>query len=299
MARHRSPPAPARLSPRPRPPARPALITLAATALALTASAPTALTAQTSARTTPVAGSPDGTSPVVASVPFAPGEHLRYKVKYGIFSVGEAHMTIARIDTIHGVPAYAAEWRIKGSVLGFGIDETFSTWIDTEKLFARRFVKDQGERYREYEFFPEDLLVQRIDHDTTWALPHPEPHDDISFVYFTRTLPLDAGQSYTFNRFYKDEGNPIVLHVLRTDRREVGAGEFNTIVVQPIIQTDGLFSDGGNAEIHFSDDERRVVVYMKVDGPFLPVNLTMHLEEILHMEPGTEATEPDGRPESR
>lgn len=295
MAQRRSPCPPARRSPRP--PARLPLIALAATALAATA--PPALSAQTSPRTTAEPGSPDGVPPTMAGVPFAPGEHLRYKLKYGIFSVGEAHMTIARIDTIHGTPTYAAEWRIKGSVLGFGIDETFTSWIDTEKLFARRFVKDQGERYREYEFFPEDLLVQRIDHDTTWALPHPEPQDDISFVYFTRTLPLDAGQSYTFNRFYKDEGNPIVLHVLRTDRREVGAGEFNTIVVQPIIQTDGLFSEGGNAEIHFSDDERRVVVYMKVDGPFLPVNLTMHLEEILYVEPGTEAREPGDRPESR
>lgn len=295
MAQPRSPRPPARRSPRPR--ARLPLIALAAAlpaATALTAPAPTALSAQTDSRTTPAPGSPDGMSHAVASVPFAPGEHLRYKLKYGIFSVGEAHMTIARIDTIHGVPTYVAEWRIKGSVLGFGIDETFTSWIDTEKLFARRFVKDQGERYREYEFFPDDLLVQRIDHDTTWALPHPEPHDDISFVFFTRTLPLHAGQSYTFNRFYKDEGNPIVLNVLRTDRREVGAGEFNTIVVQPIIQTDGLFSEGGNAEIHFSDDERRLVVYMKVDGPFLPVNLTMHLEEILHVEPGTEAHEPPG-----
>ena len=288
-----------RSSPRPNAPLPLVAAALAATALAAAAAGAPGLAAQTSPRTTPEPGSADGMPPGVASVPFAPGEHLRYKVKYGIFSVGEAHMTIARIDTIHGVPTYAAEWRIKGSVLGFGIDETFTSWIDTEKLFARRFVKDQGERYREYEFFPEDLLVQRIDRDTTWALPHPEPHDDISFVYFTRTLPLDAGQSYTFNRFYKDEGNPIVLNVLREDRREVGAGEFNTIVVQPIIQTDGLLSEGGNAEIHFSDDERRVVVYMKVDGPFLPVNLTMHLEEILHVEPGTEAGRPGDRPEPR
>lgn len=282
----------------PRPTARLPLIALAAAALAATAGTASGVAAQTSPRTTAGPGSPDGASPTVTAVPFAPGEHLRYKVKYGIFSVGEAHMTIARIDTIHGVPTYAAEWRIKGSVLGFGIDETFTSWIDTGKLFARRFVKDQGERYREYEFFPEDLLVRRIDRDTTWALPHPEPHDDISFVYYTRTLPLDAGQSYTFNRFYKDEGNPIVLNVLRRDRREVGAGEFNTIVVQPIIQTDGLFSEGGAAEIHFSDDERRLVVYLKVDGPFLPVNLTMHLEEIVYVEPGTEGGQPGNRPES-
>ncbi len=258
-----------------------------AAGMGLIAVVATAWAAGASAQTAPATDSLNGASPEAVSVPFAPGEHLRYKVKYGIFSVGEAHMTIAGIDTIHGMPTYVAEWRVKGSVLGFGIDETFTSWIDTEGLFARRFVKDQGERYREYEFFPAELRAQRIDHDTTWALPDPEPLDDISIVYFTRTLALEVGQSYSFNRFYKDEGNPIVLNVLGRDRREVGAGEFNTVVVQPLIQTDGLFSEGGNAEIHFSDDERRVVVYMKVDMPFLPVNLTMHLEEILHDEPET------------
>ncbi len=274
-----------------RPRGLPLTARMALIALAVTAAPPAS--AQTPSATDPT----DGASPEVIGVPFAVGEHLRYKVKYGIFSVGEAHMTIAGIDTIHGMPTYVAEWRLKGSVLGYGIDETFTSWIDTEGLFARRFVKDQGKRYREYEFFPAEHRVQRIDHDTTWALPDPEPLDDISIVYFTRTLALDVGQSYTFDRFYNDEGNPIVLNVLRKDRREVGAGEFNTVVVRPIIQTDGLFSEGGDAEIHFSDDERRMVVYMKVDGPFLPLNLTLHLEEILHVEPGSPQT-PDDVPDS-
>ena len=68
--------------------------------------------------------------------------------------------------------------------------------------------------------------------------------------------------------------------MLRKDRRETGAGVFNTIVVQPIIPNSSLFAEGGNAEIHLSDDERRILVYMKVDGPVLPFNLTLHLEEM-------------------
>ena len=246
-------------------------------------------------------GLPDSSTACASTatrLPFAPGEELKYKVKYGVFSVGEARMTVAGIDTVHNVPTYAVEWHIKGSVLGFGIDEKFSSWMDTETLVARRFVKDQGKRYREFEFFPEDRRVQRIDYDTTWAMPTSLPLDDVSFVYFTRTLPLEVEKTYTFNRFYKDEGNPVVLKVLRQDQREVAAGVFNTIVVQPIIQTDGLFSEGGEAEIHFSDDERRLVVYMKVAMPVVPGNLTMHLEEITEgvpMDAGTGNSLCDGR----
>jgi hypothetical protein len=50
--------------------------------------------------------------------------------------------------------------------------------------------------------------------------------------------------------------------------------------VQPIIRTKGLFSQGGKAEIHFTDDERRLPVYVKSDIPNFPGSLTLHLKEI-------------------
>ena len=215
-------------------------------------------------------------------VPFGPGENLRYKVKAGIFSVGEGRMTIGPIDTVHGHPTYVAEWHIKGGVPFYSMDSRFTTWMDVQTLVSRRFVKDQDEggrqRYREFEFFPEQRMWHRIDHDTTGTLPTSLPLDEISFVYFARTLPLEVGDRYSFNRFFKDDGNPVVLEVVRKDEREVGAGKFRTIVVRPTIQTRGMFGEGGDAEIHFSDDERRLVVYMKSRLPGM--NLTLHLEEI-------------------
>ncbi|MDE2975423.1 MAG: DUF3108 domain-containing protein, partial [Gemmatimonadota bacterium] len=218
----------------------------------------------------------------VADVPFGPGEELRYKVKYGILGVGEARMDIAGIDTLHGHPTYAAALHVKASAAWYDIDHKLSSWIDTETLASRRFVNDQRarERYREFEIFPEERRVRRVDHDTTWAISTAEPLDDIAFVYLARTLPLEVGQTYEYNRYFKEERNPIVLKVVRRDRREVGAGVFNTIVLQPVIPESGFFSEGGDAEIHLSDDERRLLVYMKVEGPYLPFDITMHLEEV-------------------
>lgn len=225
----------------------------------------------------------------IANIPFAPGEEMRYSLRASIFGGGEARMTVGQIETRNGYPTYPVEWHIEGSALGIGIDEKFFSWLDTETLISRRFVKDQHtagrERYREYDFYPEQRLLHRIDYDTTWALPTALPLDDISFVYFARTLPLEVGETYTFNRFYKDDGNPVVLRVLRTDRMEVPAGTFDTIVVQPIIQTSGLF-EGGDAEIHFSNDERRLVVYMRADMGLLLPTLEMSLTAVEWSEPG-------------
>ena len=239
----------------------------------------------------------------VTEVPFGPGEELKYKVKYGVIGVGEALLGVAGIDTLQGHPVYAAALHIKASPMWYDIDHRLSSWIDTETLVSRRFVNDQRarERYREYEIFPEERRVRRIDHDTTWTIPTSEPLDDIAFVYFARTLPLEVGKTYGYNRYFKAERNPILLKVLRKDKREVGAGVFNTIVVQPIIPKSSFFSEGGDAEIHFSDDERRLLVYMKVDGPVLPFNITMHLEEIrrgVPLETGAEAGREGGEAEA-
>ncbi len=218
----------------------------------------------------------------VAPLPFEPGERLSYRVKYGIFGVGRALLGVAEVDTLRGSSVYPVHLNMRANVLGYRFDHWLMSWIDTETLVSRRFVNDQRRRgrYREYDIFPEERLVQRIDRDTTWSIPTSDPLDDISFVYFTRTLPLEVGHTYTFNRFYKEKGNPIHLEILRRDTRKVGAGTFNTIVVRPTIPGSSFFAEGGGAEIHLSDDERRLVVYMKVDGPVLPINITMHLEEI-------------------
>ncbi len=255
---------------------------LAAPAIASGLFAATPFTVAAQVRGEPFLDSPIVFPRGIAEVPFGPGEDLKYKVKYGAFGVGEARMSVAGIDTLRGHPVYAAALHIKASPLWYDIDHTLSSWIDTETLVSRRFVNDQRarERYREYEIFPEERRVQRIDHDTAWAIPTSEPLDDIAFVYLARTLPLEVGQTYEYNRYFKEERNPIILKVLRKDKREVGAGVFNTIVVQPLIPGSSFFSEGGEAEIHLSDDERRLLVYMKVDGPVIPLNITMHLQEI-------------------
>ena len=189
-------------------------------------------------------------------------------------------MRIPRIDTIRGIPAYAIEWTIDGGFPGFRIKDRFFSWVDTRTLSSLRFRKEthNGTRRRELEFFPEERRWRRLDVDSAGVLPTPLPLDDVSFVYFARTLALEPGTPQRFDRFYEEAGNPIILNVLRRDRRRVGAGEFETIVIRPVIAATRLFAAGGKGEIHVSDDDRRLIVYMKADLPL--VDITFHLEEV-------------------
>lgn len=224
---------------------------------------------------------PNGAA-AAAAVPFGPGERLGYKVTLGIFgTVGEGSMEVVGIDTIHGHPTYHLRFDLQGGVLFAKVEDRLQSWLDIAQLTARRFEQDQKEvnfkRHRIFDFFPEERRWARVDKDDEGELPTDMPLDEVSFLYFVRTLPLEVGETYTFDRYYKEDGNPVVLKVLRKEKVTVPAGTFNTVVVQPIIQTDGLFGEGGEAEVYFTDDENRLLVQMKSKVPVIG-RLSLHLE---------------------
>jgi hypothetical protein len=141
---------------------------------------------------------------------------------------------------------------------------------------ALRFQKDQKElRYethRVYDFFPEERRWRGVINETRHEegpLASESPLDDISFIYFVRSLPLRVGDRYVLNDYFRENGNPVVVEVLRKETVRVPAGEFQTVVVKPTIKTDGLFGQGGQAELYFTDDALHLLVQMKSRMPVL------------------------------
>ncbi len=213
-------------------------------------------------------------------VPFGPGEHLLYQVKLGVFSVGEGHMQVIGLDSVRGHLVYHTSLRIDGGVPLFRVNDNFQSWFGVTDLVSHRFIKDQREggykAFRHYEFFPEERRFERGDNDAEKTIPTDQPLDDVSFLYFVRTLPLEVGREYSFDRYFKEDGNPVLIRVLRIETIEVPAGSFETIVVRPIIKTKGLFSQGGEAELYFTNDDRRILVHMKSKVPLVgSINLNL------------------------
>jgi len=218
------------------------------------------------------------------TVPFGPGEDLKYDVRLGALGKrGEGRMTLIGLDTVRGHTTYHASLVIEGGMLFAKISDRYQSWFDINDLVTHRFIQDvdqiRYERHREWELFPDERRWERPDNGRSGSMPTSLPLDDLSFVYFVRTLPLEVGDEYTFDRYFKEGGNPVVIRVLRKDTVTVPAGTFETVVVQPIIQTDGLFSQGGEAEMHFTTDERRLLVYMRSKVHLIGI-LSLHLKEL-------------------
>jgi hypothetical protein len=200
-----------------------------------------------------------------ARVPFVPGERLEYLVKFGIFHVGHAEMEVVGIDTIRGEPTYHVRFAVHGSAIFYSMTDTLESWFSVRDLTSRRFVQnnhENGNLYRHrYEIYPELGYFIQDDKDTLPTTA--QPLDEMSFFYFARTVPLEAGQTYEYDRYFRQDRNPVTLHVLSDDSVSVPAGRFAAIVIRPVFKSRGLFAEGGRAQVYLAADSTRIPLLIR------------------------------------
>ncbi|NUO39062.1 MAG: DUF3108 domain-containing protein [Gemmatimonadaceae bacterium] len=222
---------------------------------------------------TPVAGQ-DNVAPI--PVPFGVGERLEYDVKFGKLRVGSGSMEVADVQEVRGRSSWHTIFQVRGGTFFYRVNDQYESWIDRHSGNSLRFKQDLNEGRRDveraFEIFPERAAFLENGVDTLQTSVK-NPLDDGSFLYFLRTIPLAVGETYVFERYFRPDRNPVTIKVLRKERIEVPAGQFDAIVVQPVIKTSGIFSENGHAEIWLSDDENRIMLQMKSGLSFGSLNL--------------------------
>ena len=213
-----------------------------------------------------------------AKVPFAVGEKMEYDVKFGFVRVGNAHMEVVGLENLRGRPAWHTAFYVRGGNFMYRVNDVYESWMDAETLSSLRFVQEleEGgkETERRFEIYPERAIFVQTSKKPNKEEPSvSQPLDDGSFLYFLRTIPLEVGKTYDFNRYFRPDRNPVRIRVLRKERVKVPAGTFNAIVVQPVIKTKGIFSENGHAEVWLSDDDRHIMLQLKSALSFGSLNL--------------------------
>jgi len=206
---------------------------------------------------------------------FASGERLSYDASFGHLHAGHGMMLLAGTDTIRGHTAWRAIFTLSGGTFFFHVRDTTVSWFDTATLSSLRFVQHIREGHyhadRDYEIYPERGTYKRLGRPEVKSVH--APLDDASFLYFLRTVPLEVGHTYQFDRYFQPEGNPIIIRVLRREQVTVPAGTFNAIVVQPEFRTPGIFSQKGHAEVWLADDATHMMLMLKSGLSFGSLNL--------------------------
>jgi hypothetical protein len=114
---------------------------------------------------------------------------------------------------------------------------------------------------REKQVFWFNRLKNRSAHE---SIPNDEVLDILSGLYYLRNRPLQIGKSEMLHVYDSDTYSPLPVEVLRRERLLLpGLRTVDTIVVKPLLTTDGLFKKTGEVTIWLSDDEFKVPVKME------------------------------------
>ncbi len=88
----------------------------------------------------------------------------------------------------------------------------------------------------------------------------PATYDIYGSFYYVRYLPLEVGKPVSVNVLDGKELRVIEVRVLRRERLKTVLGEVNTIVIRPMVKSEGVFEGKGSVTIWLTDDARRIPV---------------------------------------
>jgi hypothetical protein len=91
----------------------------------------------------------------------------------------------------------------------------------------------------------------------------PNTMDALSCFFHVRFLPLQVGKSVYAKIFDNKKYYMVETQVLRKEKITTPLGAFNTILIKPILLTDGLFQRKGDVLIWLTDDDKRLPVLLQ------------------------------------
>ena len=230
-----------------------------------------------------------------ATLRFAAGETATYSVAIGRFRIGEARLAVVGLEKLGGLDVAKTSLTVEGGPPFFRVEVDVSSWAEPVSMRSHRFeriIREGPKRYRDRyvldqqnesytaERWSEDLeSFEPSTAETSGPMPA-DAIDELAVLYLVRTLPLEVGDEYRIERYFKQGSNPIVVRVLKRDEIRVPAGRFQTIVVEPIIPEIGAFQAKKKPRVWITDDERRIIVKLQTSALVGPValNLTDYVE---------------------
>ena len=86
--------------------------------------------------------------------------------------------------------------------------------------------------------------------------------DELSVLYFVRTLPLAEGRTVTAKVFAGKKNWDLEVKVLRRETLDTALGPRETFLVEPLLKFEGIFQQKGRVLVWLTQDAERIPVLM-------------------------------------
>jgi len=100
-------------------------------------------------------------------------------------------------------------------------------------------------------------------------------YDPYSSFYYVRTLPLEVGKSVFVSLLDNKQLWNVEIQVLKKEKLDTILGKINTILIKPLMKSEGIFQKKGEIYIWLTDDARRIPVKMKTKVTIGSVTATL------------------------
>ncbi len=203
--------------------------------------------------------------------PFAIGEHFTYGVKVAkMGATGHGEMWVAGPEVVRGTETYVLHFDSQAGLGPFRASDKTTSWIDPQRMAALRYSKVEhhlfGSHADEVEIYPTQRRWTAAD-GTSGESTTDSPLDELSFIYFIRTLPLADDSVYVVERHYDAQRNPTTIRVLAHEEIETKAGKFQTLKVEMKVKDPRHYKGEGTIVFNFTDDARRIPVRIESTVP--------------------------------
>jgi uncharacterized protein DUF3108 len=207
-----------------------------------------------------------------APFPFAVGETLQYEAALGYFPIGTATATVARTTRERGTDALVFTAIGEGGPPGFRARYEMTSWVQSSRLASLRFHRrlTQGSKVDEerFQMVPDSGRYRQEGVARDWVAPR-DALDELAYLYYLRTIPLEVGKSFAVSRYFKTGYNPVQVRV--TGREPVALFDGRSI---PCFTLE-LTTRGSTIGVRLTDDARRLPVELTLPLPYGTVSLVL------------------------
>jgi hypothetical protein len=204
---------------------------------------------------------------------FVVPERLEFEISYAGIPAGHAVQEVKQLgDELHIIStAKSADWLklffpVDDRIESFLIPGASPSKIGVPRLYRERiregwtrFQKDAVFDRQKLEVYTKDFLKKN---ETTQKISE-KTYDTLSSFFYFRSVPLQVGTSNFIDIFDCKKIWNTEVQVLRREEIETPLGRFKTVVIKPLLKSEGIFARTGEMHIWLTDDERRIPVLMK------------------------------------
>ncbi|MEZ5360471.1 MAG: DUF3108 domain-containing protein [Candidatus Zixiibacteriota bacterium] len=203
----------------------------------------------------------------VENIAFGVGEKLTFDINYGFINAGTATMEVADLIDYNGRPAYQIVTTANSNKFFssfYPVKDRVESIMDAVGMFSWRFEKELREgKYRANRQYEIDQINHSVVYEQDTIALEPYVQDALSALYYIRTQPLKVGESVYIDNFTDGKKFALEVKVHRKETIKTEAGKFDCLVVEPLMQSAGVFKHEGKLTVWLTDDRVRMPVLMK------------------------------------